>query len=215
MIDKLGINIVGAVDHSTRLYNRGEGFRAMTGTIGFGSGDGIYLGFTAERAYAVAVEGDLTLSTETSDSRPDQIAGVYGFDIDWNEAAKTRGSGAGKIAISNPNAPGQVSVFEVRMTAAQSVTVKFGKETGTNVRVVLGADSDLSKLDREVGQVLGASDVPQGELRVNATAEPMDTVAARRALQRGSARPSGFIPQDVSDHWAGSDVSHLRRNILT
>lgn len=202
MIDKLGINIVGAVDHSTRLYNRGEGFRAMTGTIGFGSGDGIYLGFTAERAYAVAVEGDLTLSTETSDSRPDQVEGVYGFDIDWSEAAKTRGFGTGKIAITNPNAPGEVSVFEVRMTAAPAVTVKFGKDTGTNVRVVVGADCDLGEVDRNVvATAFGDSGV--------------DSSAVRRSLRRGSARPSGFIPQDMSDHWAGSDVSHLRRNILT
>lgn len=215
MIDKLGINIVGAVDHSTRLYNRGEGFRAMTGNISFGTDACMYLGFTADRRYSVAVEGDLVISTETSDSRRDQIAGVYGFDVDWSEAARRSGVGTGKIVITNPNAPGEVSVFEVRMTAAQSVAVKFGKDTGTNVRVVLGPDSDLSKLDREVGKALGGSDVPPGELRVNATAEPMDTVAVRRALQRGSARPSGFIPQDVSDHWAGSDVGQLRRNILT
>jgi len=215
MIDKLGINIVGVVDHSTRLYNRGEGFRAMTGTIGFGSGEGIYIGFIADRAYTVAVEGDLVLSTETSDSRPDQIAGVYGFDVDWSEKAKQRGFGTGKIAITNPNAPGEVSVFEVRMAATQSVTVNFAKDTGTNVRVVLGADSDVSKLEREVGLLLRGPGVQPGEVRINATAEPMDRTSVRRSLERGSARPSGFIPQDVSDHWAGSDVSQLRRNILT
>ncbi len=149
MIDKLGINIVGAVDHSTRLYNRGEGFSAMTGTIGFGANDGIYLGFTAERAYTVAVEGDLVLSTETSDSR-EKLDGVYGFDVDWSEKAKQRGFGTGKIAITNPNAPGAVSVFNVRMEATPAVAVKFGKDTGTNVRVVLGADSELGQVDRNV-----------------------------------------------------------------
>lgn len=202
MIDKLGINIVGVVDHSTRLYNRGEGFRAMTGTIGFGSGEGIYLGFTAERAYTVAVDGDLVVSTETSDSR-EKLEGVYGFDVDWSDKAKQRGFGTGKIAITNPNAPGEVSVFEVSMADTQSVQVKFGKDTGTNVRVVLNPNCDIGEVDRNVvATAFGGT--PRGE-----------SSAVRRELKRSSARPSGFIPQDVSDHWAGSDVSQLRRNILT
>lgn len=202
MTDKLGINIVGAVDHSTRLYNNGDGFSAMTGKIGFGSGDGIYLGFTAERAYTVAVEGDLVLSTETSDSRT-KLDGVYGFDVDWSEQAKARGFGTGKIAITNPNAPGAMSVFDVQMEEAPAVVVKFGKDTGINVRVVLAADSDLGQVDRSVANAIAGG-------------KPLvDSSAVRRALQRGSARPSGFIPQDVSEHWAGSDVGQLRRNILT
>jgi hypothetical protein len=202
MIDKLGINIVGAVDHSTRVYNKGDGFAAMAGTIGFGKGDSIYLGFTAERAYTVAVEGDLVLSTETSDSRT-KLDGVYGFDVDWSERAKRRGFGTGKIAVTNPNAPGAVSTFEVRMEATPSVVVKFGKDTGINVRVVLGADSDLAQVDRSVANAMVGG-------------KPLvDSSAVRRALQRGSARPSGFIPQDVSDRWSGADVGHLRRNILT
>lgn len=215
MIDKLGINLVGAIEHSTRLYNRGEGFRAITGSIACTPGDCMYLGFIADRAYTVAVEGDLVLSTETADSRPDQMAGVYGFDVDWSENAKQRGCGTGKITITNPDAPGEVSVFTVRMAATQSVVVKFAKDTGTNVRVVLGADSDLSKLEREVGLLLRGPDIKPGEVRINATAEPMDRAAVRRALERGSSRPSGFIPQDVSDHWSGADVSQLRRNILS
>lgn len=202
MFDKLGINIVGAVDHSVRLYNLGEGFCAMTGTIGFGRDDGIYLGFTAERAYTVAVEGDLVLSTETSDSRT-KLDGVYGFDVDWSVQAKRRGFGVGKIAITNPNAPGAVSTFEVRMEATPSAVVQFAKDTGTNVRVVLGADSDLGQVDRSVANAMVGG-------------RPLvDSSAVRRELQRGSARPSGFIPQDVSDHWSGSDVGQLRRNILT
>src|SRR5690242_3251971 len=167
MTDKLAINAVGAADHTTRLYIRGEGFRAITGEIGMTPGDCMYLGFIADRAYTVAVEGDLVLSTETADSRPDQIADVYGFDIDWSEKAKQRGVGSGKIAITNPNAPGEVSVFTVRMAATQSVSVKFTKDTGTNVRVVLGADSDLSKVEREIGLLLRGPDVPPGEVRVN------------------------------------------------
>lgn len=201
MIDKLGINIVGAVDHSTRLYNRGEGFRAMTGTIGFAAGECMYLGFTAERAYTVAVEGDLVLSTETSDSRT-KLDGVFGFDVDWSEKAKARGFGTGKISITNPNAPGEVSVFHVRMEEMQSVVVKFAKDTGTNVRVVLGADCELGQIDRNVmATAFGAS-------------QP-DSSAVRRKLASRPARPSGFIPQDVSDRWAGADVEQLRRNIFS
>ncbi|MCC7531145.1 MAG: hypothetical protein IT342_21745 [Candidatus Melainabacteria bacterium] len=202
MIDKLGINIVGAVDHSTRLYNKGDGFAGMAGSIDFGKGDSIYLGFTAERAYTVAVEGDLVVSTETSDSRT-KLDGVYGFDVDWSERAKRRGFGVGKLVITNPSAPGAVSMFVVRMEATRSVVANFGKDTGINVRVVLGADSDLAQVDRSVANAMAGG-------------KPLaDSSAVRRARQRDSARPSGFIPQDLSDHWAGSDVGHLRRNILT
>lgn len=202
MTDKLGINIVGAIDHSTRLYNNGDGFAAMTGKISFGATDGIYLGITAERAYAVAVEGDLVISTETSDSR-EKLDGVYGFDVDWSERAKARGFGTGKIAITNPNAPGAVSVFDVRMEATPAVTVKFGKDTGTNVRVVLAADSDLGHVDRSVvNAMVGGKPL-------------LDSSAVRRMLRSKPARPSGFIPQDVSDHWAGADVEQLRRNIFS
>jgi hypothetical protein len=63
-------------------------------------------------------------------------------------------------------------------------------------------DSELAQVD---GSVTKATE----------GGKPLVDSAVVRRTQRGSARPSGFIPQDVSDLWSGSDVSHLRRNILT
>lgn len=202
MFDKLSIGIVGATDFTTRLYNLGSGFAGMVGSISFGAADSVYLGFTSERAYVVAVEGDLAVCTETSDEGH-KVDGVFGFDLDWSDAAKARGCGIGTLFMTNPDDPKKVSMFTVRMDAAQSVAVKFDSNTGFNARAVVTEATDIGKLDREI-------------LRVLSGGQPtVDSSAVRRALKDGSARPAGFIPQDVSDLWRGADVERLRRNILT
>ncbi len=189
MFDKLGINIVGATDHTTRLYNEGTGFCGVTGKIAFGAADCLYLGFTCERAYSVAVDGDLVLSTETADSRP-KADGVFGFDIDWSEAAKARGYGKGTLTITNPDAPSLVSTFDLVLDAVQSVNVKFGGH-GKNMRVVLGPDSDLSVVERGVRRLLAPS-------------SGCDSSAARAALRTG----------DGLEPFTG-DLSRLRQSMLT
>ena len=222
MLDKLGIGIVGVVDCGTRLYNLGAGFAGMVGSIGFGKDDSMYLGFTAERAYVVTVEGDLVLSTETADAGH-KVDGVYGFDVDWSDAAKARGFGVGTLFITNPDAPKNISMFTVRMDAAQSVSVKFDSETGANARAVLTDTTDIGKLDRSMARAL-AGEQPE-----------VDSSALRRALaETGDAnvawadfgtRRRGAVPESVrryvaehglySDDAGNADLGRLRRQMLT
>ncbi len=148
MIDKLGINIVGAVDHTTRLYNRGEGFRGMSGTISCAADAGMYLGFIADCDYVLSVKGDLVRSTETNDSRPSRDGGVYGFDVDWNDTAKARGFGTGKIIVTNPDHPDEVSVFVVTMEETPGCTVSFADNGDKNVALRAHDKTNLTVLEK-------------------------------------------------------------------
>jgi hypothetical protein len=133
-MEKIAINIVGvgpsSDDVSTQILNFSGGFRAVTGKIVSRDADSLYLGITSDRAYIVTVEGDLSLSTETSDSFDCKIAGVTGFDIDWTLTAKQFGNGSGKIIVTNPDTPSEVSTFEVFMGEPRSVVVDFAANTG-------------------------------------------------------------------------------------
>lgn len=155
-MEKIGINIVGlgaeSEDHSSRLYNVGEGFRNVTGTVVARATDSIYLGFTAERIYRVVVTGDLVLSTETNDDLQ-AMAGVYGFDIDWSESAKNSVSGKGIITIVNPDAPDQVSTFEVLLGDVASVAAVFNDADACYACVNLEG-ADISVVDPAMKAVL-------------------------------------------------------------
>lgn len=148
MIDKFSINIVGAVDHTTRLYNRGEGFRGMSGTVSCAADAGMYVGFIADRDYVLSVEGDLVQSTETNDSRPSRFGGVYGFDVDWSDTAKARGLGSGKIVIVNPAHPDDVSVVAVTMEETPGCTVTFADNSGKNVALRAHDKTNLTALEK-------------------------------------------------------------------
>ncbi len=133
-MEKIAINIVGvghsSDDVSTQLLNFSGGFRAVTGKIVSRDADSLYLGITSDRAYIVTVEGDLSLSTETSDCFDSKIAGVTGFDIDWTLTAKQFGNGSGKIIVTNPDAPSEVSTFEVFMGEPRSIVVDIAANSG-------------------------------------------------------------------------------------
>lgn len=159
-MDKIAINLVGGVagdaDYGLRLYNVGNGFVGVTGKVVSRTLDSMYLGFTSQRAYTVAVEGDLVLSTETNDSFVEKTDGVYGFDIDWSGAAKNFGNGTGKIIVTNPDSPSDVSVFEVFMGDLPSAVVEFKPNTGNNGTVVIREDVDVSNVDPVMKKVLSA-----------------------------------------------------------
>lgn len=161
-MEKISINLVGGVagdaDYGLRLYNVGNGFVGFTGKVVSRTLDSMYLGFSSERAYTVAVEGDLVLSTETNDSFVDKTDGVYGFDIDWSDAAKNFGNGTGKIIVTNPDSPSDVSVFEVFMGDTPSAVVEFKPNTGNNGTVVIREELDVSAVDPVMKKLLKATD---------------------------------------------------------
>lgn len=155
-MEKIGINIVGlgaeSEDHSSRLYNVGEGFRNVTGTVVARATDSIYLGFTATRKYEVKVEGDIVISTETSDDMQ-PMDGVYGFDIDWSASAKDSVFRKGVITIVNPDAPDQVSTFTVLLGDATSVEAVFNDADACYACVNLEG-ADVSVVDPAIKAVL-------------------------------------------------------------
>lgn len=159
-MEKIAINLVGGAagdaDYGLRLFHVGNGFVGVTGKVVSRTLDSIYLGFTSQRAYTVAVEGDLVLSTETNDSFVEKTDGVYGFDIDWSGAAKNFGNGTGKIIVTNPDSPSDVSVFEVFMGDLPSAVVEFKPNTGNNGTVVIREDVDVSNVDPVMKKVLSA-----------------------------------------------------------
>ncbi len=161
-MEKISINLVGGVagdaDYGLRLYNVGNGFVGFTGKVVSRTHDSMYLGFSSERAYTVAVEGDLVLSTETNDSFVDKTDGVYGFDIDWSDAAKNFGNGTGKIIVTNPDSPSDVSVVEVFMGDTPSAVVEFKPNTGNNGTVVIREELDVSAVDPVMKKLLKATD---------------------------------------------------------
>lgn len=161
-LDQLGINIVGAVDRSTRLFNSGEGFAAITGRIGMGACDCLYLGFIAERAYTVQVEGDLVISQETHLSIGDKMGGSCGFDVDWSETARRQGNGVGKIVVINPDLPDAPTVLQVSMCEPVGVAVSLMEGIGKNVAFKVHDGTDLTVLTRVAraafaGQVVAIS----------------------------------------------------------
>lgn len=133
-MEKIGINIVGvgpsSEDVSTQLFNVNGGFRSVNAKIVCRDADSLYLGIISTRVYDVRVEGDLVLSTETSDSIGSKTDGVTGFDIDWTLTAKQFGNGSGKIIVTNPDAPSEVSTFEVFMGEPRSIVVDVAANTG-------------------------------------------------------------------------------------
>ena len=159
-MEKIAINLVGGAagdaDYGLRLYNVGNGFLGVTGKIVSRVTDSMFLSCTAERRYTIAVEGDLVLSTETDDSFADKTEGVYGFDVDWSETARNFGNGTGKIIVTNPDSPSDVSVFEVFMGDTPSAVAHFDKRTGNNASVVIRDDVDVSVVDPAVKKVLSA-----------------------------------------------------------
>lgn len=159
-MDKIAINLVGGAagdaDYGLRLYNVGNGFVGVTGKVVSRLGDSMFINFTAERRYTIAVEGDLVLSTETDDSFAHKTEGVYGFDVDWSETARNFGNGTGKIFVTNPDSPNDVSVFEVFMGVTPSAAVEFKPNTGKNGTVVVRGDIDLSAVDPVMKNVLSA-----------------------------------------------------------
>ena len=159
-MEKISVNVVGngsSNDHSTRLYCIGNGFRGVIGKVTCTIADCLYLGFTAERKYVVTVEGDLVISTETSDGFETKTDGVYGFDIDWSQTAKANGTGSGKIVVTNPDAPSEVSSFEVVIAESPTVRVVFPFGAGNYARVNL-RDADISVVDPAVQKLLSAND---------------------------------------------------------
>ncbi len=152
-MEKIGINIVGlgtvASDHSSRLYNVGEGFRNVTGKIVCTPADSIYLLVTSDRAYEVTVEGDLVLAKDATEN------GVTPFDVDWNEAVKASGNGKGKITIVNPDAPSDVSTFEVSIGETASVEATFNDVDACYACVNLEG-ADVSVVDPAIKAVLSA-----------------------------------------------------------
>lgn len=159
-MEKIGINLVSGVagdaDYGLHLYNVGNGFVGITGKVVSRTLDSMYLGFSSERVYQITVEGDLVLSTETNDSFVHKTDGVYGFDIDWSSAAKNFGNGSGKIIVTNPDSPSNVSVFEVFMGDRPSVVVEFKPNTGNNGTVIVREDLDASSVDPVMKMVLSA-----------------------------------------------------------
>lgn len=159
-MEKIAINLVGGAagdaDYGLRLYNVGNGFVGVTGKVVSRLGDSMFINFTAERRYTIAVEGDLVLSTETDDSFAHKTEGVYGFDVDWSETARKFGNGTGKIFVTNPDSPSNVSVFEVFMGDTPSAVVEFKPNTGNNGTVVVRGDIDLSAVDPVMKSVLSA-----------------------------------------------------------
>lgn len=181
-MDKLGINIVGRQDHSTRIYNVGRGFCGVAAKVTFGADDSLYLVFTTDgRAYGVSVEGDLKLDAE------EHSFGVTPYNVDWTSEAKSRGCGAGKVIITNPDDPADVSVFELSLSDAQTVDVKFKDKSGANARAVLTEESDAGVVDRGIQRMLADMSHHQWS---------GDMVAAR-------------------EDWNLGDPAGLRRNILT
>lgn len=159
-MEKIGINLLSGVagdaDYGLHLYNVGNGFVGITGKVVSRTLDSMYLGFSSERAYQITVEGDLVLSTETNDSFVHKTDGVYGFDIDWSDAAKNFGNGSGKIIVTNPDSPSDASVFEVFMGDTPSVVVEFKPNTGNNGTVVVRQDLEVSAVDPLMKRVLSA-----------------------------------------------------------
>ncbi len=161
-LDQLGVNIVGAVDRSTRLFNRGEGFGGLTGSITFGALDLVYLGFIAERAYTVAVDGDLVLSTETMDAMPSgRTIGAYGYDVEWSEAARRRGNGVGKIVVTNPSQPDAPSVFEVTLGEVD-IKVDVARGAGINAAFRIHDRTHLGALTKIAAILLEGKPVAIG-----------------------------------------------------
>lgn len=159
-MEKIAINLVGGAagdaDYGLRLFHVGNGFVGVTGKVVSRTLDSMYLGFTSQRAYTVAVEGDLVLSTETNDSFVEKTDGVYGFDIDWSEAAKNFGNGTGKIIVTNPDSPSDVSEFEVFMGDLPSAVAEFKSNTGNNGSVVIRDGVDVSVIDPAMKKMLSA-----------------------------------------------------------
>ena len=99
-MDKIGINIVGKHDHSTRIYNVARGFCALSAKITFGAEDNLHLIFsTNSRAYGVAVEGDLLLDAE------EHSCGVTPYSVGWTREAKWRACGAVPGGASDTRTP--------------------------------------------------------------------------------------------------------------
>lgn len=159
-MEKIGINLVSGVagdaDYGLHIYHVGNGFVGITGKVVSRTLDSMYLGFSSERAYQITVEGDLVLSTETNDSYVDKTDGIYGFDIEWSDAAKNFGNGSGKIIMTNPDSPNDVSVFEVFMGDTPSAVVEFKPNTGNNGTVIVREDLDLSAVGAVMKKVLSA-----------------------------------------------------------
>lgn len=159
-MEKIAINLVsgaaGDAGFGLRLYNVGNGFIGVTGKVVSRVADSMFINFTAERRYTIAVEGDLVLSTETDDFFGDKLEGTYGFDIDWSEAARNFGNGTGKIIVTNPESASEVSVFEVFMGDTQSAVAEFKPNTGNNGTVVIRQDVDVSDIDPVMKKVLSA-----------------------------------------------------------
>lgn len=159
-MEKIAINLVGGVagdaGYGLRLYNVGKGFIGVTGRIVSRVADSMFLNITAERRYTVAVEGDLVLSSETDDSYVSKTNEVYGFDIDWSDTARSFGKGSGKIIMTNPDSPNDISVFEVFMGDTRSAVVEFKPDNGNYGSAIIRDELDVSDIDPVMKKVLSA-----------------------------------------------------------
>lgn len=153
-MDKIGINLVGLGteegDLSARIYNVGVGFRDVSAKITARVDDSIYLVFTSARTYTVVTEGDLIVTQEETD------LSVTPFSVDWSDSAKANGYGSGKVIITNPDDPSNVSTFEVAMGVEPAVEVSFGNASGNNGFALLSKDLDVSAVDPAMKAVLSS-----------------------------------------------------------
>lgn len=196
-MDKLGINILGPVDSMTRLYTVGKGFHGMTGVISMTVEASLYLLFTSDRNYDVTVSGDIMVTREPKEN------GVTPFNVDWTQASLSNPKRSGTITVINPDAPDEVSTFEV-ISGAPYVAVKFGDIVELAMRIIVEMDTDLGKLDRSVRAMLegGKGDDARGKSRLSDRQHEL--------VGAGDARDNGW----GDEPFGGFDAASMRRNIL-
>lgn len=111
-MDELLIEIFGQPRSQVRLYNLARGFHAQIVSVQLEGAQALFIMPVSVRNYVFETQGDLVCEDETSH-------GFRNLTFHWTDDAQARGTGIGKITMTNPDLPDMPLTFEVSTGAAQ------------------------------------------------------------------------------------------------